>query len=97
VIAYVFHPDAAAELEEAAMYYEANRTGLGKAFADEVEHTLSLIRQFPEAGISDGPDRRRAIVARFPYSLIYRQTPSAIVVIAVAHQRRRPGYWRRRK
>jgi hypothetical protein len=37
------------------------------------------------------------IIARFPYSIIYRQDPGGIVIVAIAHQRRTPGYWRRRK
>ena len=73
MIAYSFHPDADAELEEAAVFYETRMAGLGKSFAAEV------------------------IVARFSHSVVYRQVADAIVVIAVAHQRRRPGYWRRRK
>jgi plasmid stabilization system protein ParE len=96
VIIYAFHPDAGAELEEAAVFYETRMAGLGKSFAAEVERTISLVRQFPEAGTAEGTGHRRVLVARFPYSLVYRQVADAIVVIAVAHQRRRPGYWRRR-
>jgi plasmid stabilization system protein ParE len=96
VIAHSFHPDAAAELEEAALFYESRVPGLGKSFAAEVENTISLVRQFPDAGTPDEIGCRRVLVARFPYSVVYRQMPDAIMVIAVAHQRRRPGYWRRR-
>lgn len=71
--------------------------GLGKSFAAEVESTISLIRQFPEAGVLVGTTQRRVVVARFPYSVVYRQYPDLVVVVAVAHQRRRPGYWRRRR
>jgi len=97
VIPYTFHPDADAELEEAALFYESRMVGLGKSFAAEVERTISLVREFPEAGSPVGPTRRRVLVARFPYSIVYRQDTGSIVIIAVAHQRRRPGYWRRRK
>ena len=97
MIPYKFHPDADAELEEASLFYESRMAGLGKSFAAEVERTISLVREFPEAGSSVGPARRRVVIARFPYSVVYRQDPDAIVIVAVAHQRRRPGYWRRRK
>lgn len=97
MIPYRFHPDADAELEDAALFYETRVVGLGKSFAAEIEQTLSLVREFPEAGSPVGSTRRRVLVARFPYSIVYRQDPSSIVIIAVAHQRRRPGYWRRRK
>jgi len=97
VIAYAFHPDADAELGEAAHFYEAQMPGLGKSFAAEVERTIALVREFPEAGSSVGARRRRVLVARFPYSIVYRQDPDSIVIVAVAHQRRRPGYWRGRE
>ena len=97
MIAYSFHPEADAEFEEASLFYESRMPGLGKAFAAEIESTISLIREFPEAGLPIGTSHRRAVVARFPYSVVYRQYPDFIVVVAVAHQRRRPGYWRRRR
>jgi len=97
VIPYKFHPDADAELEAASLFYESRMAGLGKSFAAEVERTIALVREFPEAGTSVGPKRRRVLVARFPYSIVYRQDPDSMVIVAVAHQRRRPGYWQRRK
>ena len=97
MIPYAFHPDADAEFEEAALFYESRMIGLGKSFAAEVERTIALVRDFPEAGSSVGRKLRRVLVARFPYSVVYRHEADSIVVVAVAHQRRRPGYWRRRK
>lgn len=97
MIPYKFHPDADAELEEASLFYESRMSGLGKSFAAEVEQTISLVLEFPESGSPVGPKRRRVVVARFPYSIVYRHDPDAVVIVAVAHQRRRPGYWRRRK
>ena len=97
MIPHSFHPEAEAELEEASLFYESRMAGLGKFFAAEVERTIFLVREFPEAGSPIGPARRRVLVARFPYSVVYRQNPDSIVIVAVAHQRRRPGYWRRRK
>lgn len=96
MIAYSFHPAADVEFEEASVFYESRMPGLGKSFAAEVENTISLIREFPEAGSPIGFSHRRAVVARFPYSVVYRQYPDYIVIVAVAHQRRRPGYWRHR-
>lgn len=97
MIAYSFHPEADAEFEEASLFYESRMPGLGKTFAAEIESTVSLIREFPEAGSPMGTSLRRAIVARFPYSVVYRQYPDLIVVVAVVHQRRRPGYWQSRR
>jgi plasmid stabilization system protein ParE len=97
VISYSFHPEADSELDEASVFYESRMVGLGKSFAAEIERTISLIRQFPDAGSPAGPSRRRVLVYRFPYSVVYRRDPDSIVILAVAHQRRRPGYWRRRR
>lgn len=96
MIPYAFHPEADAELEEAMLFYESRLAGLGKSFAAEVERMVSLIREFPGAGAKVGIDRRRVVVDRFPYSIVYRRDPDFIVIVAVAHQRRRPRYWRSR-
>jgi len=92
-----FHPEASAELEEASLFYESRMAGLGKSFTAEVRRTVSFVQEFPDAGSPAGASYRRMIVPGFPYSLVYRRKPDSLVVLAVAHQRRRPGYWRRRK
>jgi toxin ParE1/3/4 len=97
VIFHAFHPEAEAELEDAAVFYESRMHGLGKSFAAEVERIITLIREFPDAGSPAGPSRRRVLIDRFPYAVVYRHDSDAVVILAVAHQRRRPGYWRRRK
>lgn len=96
MIPCTFHPDASAELEDAALFYEAQVPGLGKSFAVEIERTIAIVREYPEAGSPIGPGRRRVLVARFPYSIVYCESLERIVIVAVAHQRRRPGYWRQR-
>ena len=97
MISYSFHPEAEAEFEDASLFYDSRMPGLGKSFAAEVERTIALIREFPDAGSPAVLTRRRVLVARFPYSVVYRRDPDSIVIVAVVHQRRRPGYWRRRK
>ncbi len=97
MIPYAFHPEADAELEEATLFYESRLVGLGRSFAAEIERMVSLIREFPDAGAKVNVDRRRVVVDRFPYSIVYRRGPDSIVIVAVAHQRRRPHYWRSRK
>jgi hypothetical protein len=96
VTSCAFHPDAADELEEAGLFYESRMAGLGRSFAAEIERTLFLLTQYPSAGAADDSGCRRVPIARFPYSIVYRQQQDIILVVAVAHQRRRPGYWRRR-
>jgi toxin ParE1/3/4 len=96
VITHSFHPEAAIEFEEAAAFYESKVAGLGKSFSAEVERTVGFIQEFPDAGASVNTNLRRVLVDRFPYAIVYQRTVDSVVIIAVAHQRRRPGYWRGR-
>ncbi len=92
-----FHEEADSEVYEAAIYYEDSAPELGLAFLDEIEKASTLILANPMAYQSVGGEVRRALVARFPYSILYVIEPDdRIRVIAVAHQKRRPGYWRKR-
>lgn len=91
-----FHPDASAEITEAAEYYERRSVGLGFGLLGEVERALKLIAENPEASPLIGRRARRKSLWRFPYSLVYAIYPDRIRVVAFAHQRRRPFYWRNR-
>ena len=96
MIPYSFHPEAEAELVEAALFFESRVNGLGRSFVDAVELTISLIRRYPEIGMAVDQSRRRVLVRGFPYAVIYQRQPDSILILAVAHLRRRPGYWRAR-
>lgn len=96
MIPFSFHPEAATEFEAAAVFYESRVAGLGKSFAAEVERTVTLVREFPNAGSAVGKLFRRVLVARFPYALVYQVTGEEVHVIAVSHLHRYPGYWRYR-
>jgi len=94
---YEFHPNAEAEFLESVGFYESKVKGLGSAFIDEFEALVNLLCESPEQGkIERQPNIRRARLQRFPFSIIYRQGQSAIQLLAVAHDRRRPQYWLRR-
>jgi len=97
VISHSFHPDAETELVEATLFYESRVEGLGRLYAAEVDRIISFLREYPDAGTLVRPDTRRALVDRFPYAVVYQHRHGAILVLAVAHLSRRPGYWRRRK
>jgi plasmid stabilization system protein ParE len=92
-----FHEDADSEAHEAALYYEERATDLGLAFLDEIEKSSQRILANPMAYQRVGGEVWQAPVARFPYTILYVIEPDEhIRVIAVAHQKRRPGYWRGR-
>ena len=91
-----FHPDADAEVTEAARYYEVRKSGLGSDLIGEVERALDQILTNPEASQRIGRRVRRKSLWRFPYNLIYAVYPDRIRILACAHQKRRPFYWRKR-
>ena len=89
---------ASEEFGEAVRWYEVRRGGLGGEFFDAVTAALSHIETNPEIGMTISADghTRRLLVARFPYHIVYRLRPTEIVIVAIAHLKRRPGYWKNR-
>jgi plasmid stabilization system protein ParE len=88
-----FHHLARRELIEAAEYYDRESPGLGVAFLDAVEASVSDILEHPEAGTPMHENVRRRLVQRFPYGLLYALEGDSVRVLAVAHLKRRPMYW----
>jgi toxin ParE1/3/4 len=94
----VIVPPALAEVRDAAAFYAASaNVELGLAFVEEFERTVNLILDNPKVGSIFRGTRRRFLLRRFPYSVIYQMTSEELRVIAVAHHHRRPGYWAGRK
>jgi plasmid stabilization system protein ParE len=91
-----FHEEASCEMNEAAQYYEERAVGLGLTFLAEVEDSVAQILSNPEACQRERGEIRRKPIRHFPYSLLYAIEADYIRVIAVAHQKRRPGHWRNR-
>jgi toxin ParE2 len=81
------------ELDETVEYYNAESQGLGDQFLLEVLSSLERIRKFPKAWQPFTQDSRRCQTHRFPYGIAYQTLESEILVVAVAHLHRRPGYW----
>ncbi|HSW00652.1 MAG TPA: type II toxin-antitoxin system RelE/ParE family toxin [Sedimentisphaerales bacterium] len=92
-----FHPDAEVEITDAARYYEDRSPGLGSELLGEVERALVLISRNPEAWTRIGRRVRSRSLWRFPYKMIYAVGPDRIRILAFAHQKRRPFYWRGRQ
>ena len=91
-----FHREADAEVAEAAQYYETKSAGLGFSFLMELERCLDQLVANPKVYQLVSEEVRRKPFRRFPYSLLYVVAPDRIQVVAVAHQKRRPNYWRSR-
>jgi len=91
-----FHPEAQAELDAAIEYYEGCKSGLGLDFAAEVLAALRTIMDHPKAWPVLGDPLRRCLLRRFPYGVIYSEQGSQVLILAVMHLYREPGYWRDR-
>lgn len=92
-----FHAEALAELQSAAEYYESRRPGLGVRFLDVVVEMLERIARDPHAWSVADEDVRRCITRVFPFGVFYTIEPEFILILAVAHLSREPGYWKSRK
>jgi plasmid stabilization system protein ParE len=94
-------PAARDELAAAVDWYEVERPGRGERFSAAVERAVKLIARFPTIGpvfpgVRAGHGVRQRVVRGFPFVLAYRVLGDTIRIDAVAHMRRRPGYWRPR-
>jgi toxin ParE2 len=93
---YDFLTSARAELQEAIEFYDDRQPGLGQGFAGEIKHALASIQQSPTLWKKISGNVRRCRLRRFPYALIYHLQEDLILIVAVAHVRRHPTYWRNR-
>lgn len=92
------HPGAAADLTSAGDWYELQLPGLGADLGDEVDRALDAIAERPMTwplwpGVGEAIGVRRFLLVRFPFAVGYIVEGTDVVVLAVAHLRRRPGYW----
>lgn len=92
----VFAEAAWEELQEAVAYYDAQRAGLGDELVAEVHRAVEHIEDFPDAWQELAQGIRRCRLKRFPYGLVYQAQEERILILAVMHLRRKPGYWRGR-
>jgi len=84
---------AETEFIEAINYYNERSQGLGYEFAAEVKATIHRIEQYPEAWPIATKETRKCRCKRFPYSIVYLLKNDKIIVVAVMHLHRKPGYW----
>jgi plasmid stabilization system protein ParE len=93
---FIVRPLAEADLEDAARWYEDERTGLSERFLSDVDRTIARIRERPFEFPAVSGDVRRALLHTFPYAVYFRTSDEAVVVLAVLHLRRNPKVWRGR-
>ncbi|MBE9157259.1 type II toxin-antitoxin system RelE/ParE family toxin [Nodosilinea sp. LEGE 06152] len=94
----VLHSEAIAELDGAVAYYQDQRSGLGLDFLFTVERAFSKIQQHPELGT---PYKirglRRFVLQQFPFLIFYAELEACTWIVAIAHSKRKPDYWRKRQ
>lgn len=93
---FIVRPLAEADLEDAARWYEDERTGLAARFLRDVDRTFVRIRERPLQFPAVAGDVRRALLHTFPYAVYFRASDEMVIVLAVLHLRRHPKVWRRR-
>jgi toxin ParE1/3/4 len=91
-----FHPEALAEFEEASRYYTLRQPGAGLRFVASVEETINRILAAPLRWRVLEDDVRRCLTHVFPYVVLYSVEPELVLIIAIMHCHREPGYWRKR-
>jgi len=92
-----FLPTAQNELDDAFSWYEEQAIGLGYEFLDELEQALCLVSNYPKLQPLINKKLRRCLVNRFPYGIFYGIAEDSIIVVAVAHLKRKPAYWKSRQ
>ena len=85
--------EAQHELESGVSFYRATDPVLGKQFALEVRRLCQQIAEFPMQGTELRNGIRRRLLRRFPYSILYAVEGQDVLILAIAHQNRKPGYW----
>ena len=91
-----FMAEAEEEFVEAAVWYEGREQGLGKRFREEVAHVVARIAEDPLLWRERSGGYRRVNCPVFPYYIAYIIRDRAVLIVAVAHGRRHPGYWKHR-
>lgn len=85
--------EAERELDEAMSWYRAQQAGLDEGFLSEFRSTIARIQVQPELYLELRPGIRRGLMHKFPYNVIYEVSNGTLLILALAHQHRKPFYW----
>ena len=90
------HPEARLEAEAAVEWYGQRSRHAAGRLVIELRSALGRIQHSPNQFPKFAFNARRMVLGRFPYAIVFRETANEIDIVAFAHGRRRPGYWRER-
>ncbi len=93
----IHHPEAEAELMEAAQFYNRQRPGLGGEFVGAVDVAVAVLAERSGRFRVLEVEVRRCLLKRFPYSILFREKGDAIQILAFKHHARHPDYWKHRQ
>ena len=94
----IFHTEAIRETRKSIAHYELQRENLGREFRIEVEAAVERLRRNPRIyPLHDDKGTRKLVLRRFPFTIFFVELEDSFWVAAVAHHKRRPGYWARRR
>lgn len=92
----MLHPEAVAEARSARQWYAERSTAAAGAFIQEVDDAIANIGEAPRRWPVYLHGTRRFAFRRFPFLLVYRESKDLILIVALAHAKREPGYWKNR-
>jgi plasmid stabilization system protein ParE len=93
---FQFHPEARADFSDAIAWYRQRNASVATEFRIAVSDVVRDIAQTPQRWPGYLYGTRRFALERFPFSVIYLDDPDIVRIVAVAHAKRKPGYWRQR-
>ena len=94
---YIYHAEAFDEYREAVLHYNNISITVANQFVVNVEQAVLLIREQPNIWVIVSKNIRRSIVKGYPYSIFFSEHNGKIYILAIANQRRKPNYWKKRK
>lgn len=91
-------PVAEQEALASALWYEDQQKGLGDSFTTALDAAFASLREHPHRApraeyYRGRHELRRILLHGFPYVVVYACRETEIIVVAVAHLKRRPRYW----
>lgn len=96
MIVVLFHPAAEQEMDDAREFYDRQIFGLGTKFLNEVEYSVDLIQKFPKRWPIVENNIHKYHLQKFPYHICYEVYSKFIHILAIAHEKRDPNYWKDR-
>jgi plasmid stabilization system protein ParE len=91
---YRFHPEARIEARSAITWYRERSSAAAHGFTSVIADAIQSVQDHPAAWpVWRNTEVRRRVLRRYPYSIFFLNEPEEVVIIAVAHHKREPGYW----